>query len=253
MKKVKNEVAIVAGGSGGMGRAVVKKLLDEGAKVVSADLDIPKKRINNNNLIYYKLDSTKQDSWNKTVKIAIKNFKKISILVNCFGSNFRREFEEQNLEEWKKILDVNLTGVFIGIKTVAPLMKKGNKGSIVNFGSIVTLKGGRNGPAYQASKTGLIGLTKSTALSFSEYNIRCNLICPGHVDTDFIRENNSYSPNDWSTSIQNPKNYEERKSQIPLKNFQETTDVANLTLFLSSDDSKMITGSIIPIDGGSSI
>ena len=140
MKKVKNEVAIVAGGSGGMGRAVVKKLLDQGAKVVSADLDIPKKRINNNNLIYYKLDSTKQDSWNKTVKIAIKNFKKISILVNCFGSNFRREFEDQNLEEWKKILDVNLTGVFIGIKTVAPLMKKGNKGSIVNFGSIVTLK-----------------------------------------------------------------------------------------------------------------
>ena len=223
MKKVKNEVAIVAGGSGGMGRAVVEKLLDEGAKVVSADLDIPKKRINNNNLIYYKLDSTKQDSWNKTVKIAIKNFKKISILVNCFGSNFRREFEDQNLEEWKKILDVNLTGVFIGIKTVAPLMKKGNKGSIVNFGSIVTLKGGRNGPAYQASKTGLIGLTKSTALSFSEYNIRCNLICPGHVDTDFIRENNSYSPNDWSTSIQNPKNYEERKSQKPLKSDQQKT------------------------------
>ncbi len=79
------------------------------------------------------------------------------------------------------------------------------------------------------------------------------MICPGHVDTDFIRENNLHSPNDWSTSIKNPLNYEKRKKGIPLNDFQEVQDIANLAIFLCSNESKMITGTIIPVDGGSTI
>jgi len=253
MKRLENQVAIVAGGSGGIGSEIVNQLLSEGSKVVSVDITEPKKNISNNNLLFKKFDSTDINSWKKIVKITLKNFKKINFLINCFGTNFRKEFDDQSLDEWQKIIDVNLTGVFLGIKSVVPFMKKEKIGSIINFGSIVTLRGGVNGPAYQASKTGLIGLTRSTALAYASDNIRCNMICPGHVDTDFIRENNLHSPNDWSTSIKNPLNYEKRKKGIPLNDFQEVQDIANLAIFLCSNESKMITGTIIPVDGGSTI
>lgn len=253
MKKIKGEVAFVAGGSGGMGTEIVKKFLIEGAKVVSADINNPSKKINDDNVTYCKLDATDPTSWGKAIKHSLKKFKKISILVNCFGSNYRKDFKDQTIDEWNKILNINLTAVFIGINSVIPIIEKENGGSVINFGSIVTMRPGSTGPAYQASKTGLIGLTKSAALSFAKKNIRFNLICPGHVDTDFIRADNSYSPNDWSTSINNPKNYNSRKKQIPLKNFQNPEDIANLVLFLASSDSKMITGAVIPVDGGSSL
>ena len=143
--------------------------------------------------------------------------------------------------------------VFIGIKELIPFFKLSGKGSIINIGSLASLKGSASSPAYTASKTGLIGLTKSTAVAFAKDKIRCNLVCPGHVDTNFIRNDSEYSPNDWNTSINNPENYNQRLSQIPLGRLQTPQDIANLSTFLASEDSNMITGSIIAVDGGVTI
>ena len=100
---------------------------------------------------------------------------------------------------------------------------------------------------------GLIGLTKSTALAYAKYGIRCNVVSPGHVDTPFIRSDKTYSPNDWSTSIDNPENYNKRLSNIPLGRFLNPDDIAKTVFFLCSDQAEMITGENFVIDGGSSL
>jgi NAD(P)-dependent dehydrogenase (short-subunit alcohol dehydrogenase family) len=259
MNRLKNEVAIVAGGAGDIGKAHVESFVKEGASVIIADIDEVKgksiaKKISsfsfNNQVIFIHHNSTDEESWKNLSKKIIKKFGKISILANCYGTNFREKFINQNIDNWNTILDVNLTSVFIGIKELIPFFKISGKGSIINIGSLASLKGSESSPAYAASKTGLIGLTKSTAVAFAKDKIRCNLVCPGHVDTNFIRNNSEYSPNDWNTSINNPKNYNQRLSQIPLGRLQTPQDIANLSTFLASEDSNMITGSIIAVDGG---
>ncbi len=259
MTRLNNEVAIITGGAGDIGTAHVESFFKEGANVIIADINeekgklISKNYSNNtseNKVIFVHHNSTDEKSWKRLSSKVIDEFGKVSILVNCYGTNFRERYINQNLENWNTILNVNLTSVFIGIKELIPFFKLSGKGSIINLGSLASLRGSEYSPAYTASKTGLIGLTKSTAIAFAKDKIRCNLICPGHVDTNFIRNNSQYSPNDWTTSINNPENYNERLNQIPLGRLQTPQDIANLSVFLASKDSEMITGSIITVDGG---
>ena len=105
-------------------------------------------------------------------------------------------------------------------------------------------------PAYAAQKMGMIGLTRSAASSYARDNIRCVIISPGHVDTPFLRGNNEYSPNDWSTSIENPENYKRRLDSTPMGRLMTPDDLANAFLFAASDEAAMITGSMITVDGG---
>jgi|TARA_Y100000996_G_scaffold253336_1_gene199297 NAD(P)-dependent dehydrogenase (short-subunit alcohol dehydrogenase family) len=262
MTRLKNEVAIITGGAGDIGSAHVESFVREGANVIIADINEEKGNLiakknssfsSENKVKYVHLNSTDEESWKKLSSKTIEEFGKISILVNCYGTNFREKFINQNLENWNTILNVNLTSVFIGIKELIPFFKLSGKGSIINIGSLASLKGSASSPAYTASKTGLIGLTKSTAVAFAKDKIRCNLVCPGHVDTNFIRNDSDYSPNDWNTSINNPENYNQRLSQIPLGRLQTPKDIANLSTFLASEDSNMITGGIIAVDGGVTI
>lgn len=252
MKRLEGEVAIIAGGSGDMGSSISKLFLQEGANVMAGDIR-PLKTKSSSKFASEELDCTQKDSWDQVVSKTIELFGKVTVLVNCFGVNFREPFKDQGLSSWNTIVNVNLTGVFIGIKAVTLSMQKAKKGSIINIGSLATLRGSANSPAYQASKTGLIGLTKSSALSLADKEIRCNLLCPGHVDTSFIRKNNPHSPNDWSTSIDNPENYKNRLEKIPAGRFVTPEDIAKVSLFLASEDSTMITGAIIPVDGGTNL
>src|SRR5437868_13588597 len=132
-------------------------------------------------------------------------------------------------------------------------MRKAGGGVIINLGSLASIRPGGGSPAYAAGKFGLVGLTRSAALSYANDNIRCVIISPGHVDTPFIRANNAYSPNDPSTSIDNPENYNRRLAATPLKPPQTPEDIAKAVLFAVSDDAAMITGSMITVDGGAAL
>jgi 3alpha(or 20beta)-hydroxysteroid dehydrogenase len=154
---------------------------------------------------------------------------------------------------WNIIVGTILTGSFLGTKAVIPSMRRAGGGTIVNLGSLASIRPGAGSPGYGAAKMGLVGLTRCTAGAYAKENIRCVLVSPGHVDTPFIREDSPYSPNDPSTSIANPENYERRRRNTPLGRLQTPDDIARTFLFVVSDDAAMITGSMITVDGGSAL
>ena len=129
MKRLEGEVAIIAGGSGDMGSSVSKLFLQEGANVVVGDIRPPKTK-SSSKFVSEELDCTQKDSWDQVVSKTIELFGKVTILVNCFGANFRESFKDQGLSNWSTIININLTSVFIGIKAVMLPMQKAKKGSI---------------------------------------------------------------------------------------------------------------------------
>ena len=259
-ERLKGKSAIITGGAGAMGAAQANLFASEGACICVADINFEaaKTIANQVNLaggkaIAVRLDVRNSDDWHSAVDLSEQQFGIVNILCNLAGSNFRVSFDEQTEDQWHTIINVGLTGTFIGTKVSVPAMRRAGGGVILNIGSLSAIRPRSGGPAYTAQKAGMIGLTKSTALSYAKDNIRCVLISPGHVDTPFLRENTTYSPNDWSTSINNPENYEKRLSRTPLGRLITPDDIANAFLFAASDEAAMITGSMITVDGGAAL
>ena len=258
--KLADRVAIITGGAGSMGSEIARQYAAHGAAVVVADL-----RPDEAEAVAAQIDPTGEravaagidvrDSarWAEVVAYAEEAFGHVDILCNAAGANFRVSFDEQTEQMWRRILDVNLTACFLATKAVVPAMRRSGRGVILNMGSLGSLRQGAGSPAYGVSKIGLLGLTRSTAASYAADNIRCVLINPGHVDTDFIRANAEHSPNDWSTSIDNPDNYQSRVAGTPLGRMCTPADIAATFLFAASDEAGMITGSAITVDGGAGI
>jgi 3alpha(or 20beta)-hydroxysteroid dehydrogenase len=199
------------------------------------------------------LDVQSSAQWAEAVAETERAFGPISILCNNAGANFRVGFDEQTEEMWNLIVGTMLTGSFLGIKAVVPSMRRAGGGAIVNLGSLASIRPGGGSPGYGAAKMGLVGLTRSAAISYARDNIRCAIISPGHVDTPFIRADTPYSPNDASTSIDNPENYRRRLERTPLGRLVTPEDVARSVLFVVSDEAAMITGSMITVDGGAAL
>ena len=260
MGRLDGKVAIITGGAGSMGSAQARLFTREGAAVCVADFnhDGAKKVVKEltdqgRRAIAAGLDVRESEQWAAAVEATEKAFGKVTTLCNIAGANFRVSFEEQTEEMWRTVIDTNLTAYFIGTKAVAPAMRRAGGGCILNIGSLGSIRQGAGSPAYGVSKIGLVGLTSSTAAAYAKDNIRCVLISPGHVDTNFIRGDNPYSPNDWRTSIDNPENYEARRRSTPLGRLCTPEDVASAFLFAASDEASMITGSMITVDGGAAI
>jgi NAD(P)-dependent dehydrogenase (short-subunit alcohol dehydrogenase family) len=253
------KVVFITASAGAIGEAQARLFSSNGYKVYLTDLNeksvgIISKDINLNGgkTSFSKLDVTHENEWKKNLENCMKKFNRIDVLCNNAGSNFRTGFENQSFEMWNKIISIGLSGTFLGIKNVTKYMKE-RGGVIINLGSLASVNSSDSSPGYSAQKMGLLGLTRSAALAYAKYKIRCVMVSPGHVDTPFVRSNNEYSPNDWSTSIDNPLNYKKRLDQIPLGRFLLGPDIAKLFLFLASDDAEMITGNNILLDGGTSI
>jgi len=258
--KLEGRIALVTGGGGAMGGAQARLFAQEGAAVAVADLFLEKAQAVADEItaaggkaIAVQLDVVNSAQWAEAVATTERELGPISILCNNAGANFRRSFDDQTEEEWNIVIGSMLTGSFLGIKACIPSLRRAGGGVIINLGSLSSIRHGAGSPAYGAGKSGLIGLTRSAALSYASENIRCVLISPGHVDTPFIRANNTYSPNDPSTSIDNPENYQRRLAATPLGRFQTPEDIAKGVLFAVSDDAAMITGSMITIDGGAAL
>jgi 3alpha(or 20beta)-hydroxysteroid dehydrogenase len=259
MGRLDGKVAIITGGGGSMGSAVARLFTKEGASVCVADFraeaanKTAAELSEHRKAIPFTLDVRDSKQWEACVAATEKAFRKVTTLCNIAGANFRVSFEEQTEEMWDTIIDTNLTAYFLGTKAVVPAMKRAGGGCVLNIGSLGSIRQGAGSPAYGVSKIGLVGLTRSTAAAFAKDNIRSVLISPGHVDTDFIRQNSAHSPNDWATSIDNPENYESRRKNTPLGRLCTPEDIASAFLFAASDEASMITGSMITVDGGSGI
>jgi 3(or 17)beta-hydroxysteroid dehydrogenase len=250
MNRVKDKVAIVTGGAGGLGRAEASLLAEEGAMVVLTDLDeaaIEKTagEINSRGgrAISLKHDVTSESDWSKVIRRTLEVYGRLDVLVNNAGVIIYKKIEETSLSEWRWLMSVNLDGVFLGTKFAIPAMRKNGGGSIINIASVAGLIGNPDAAAYHASKGGVRSFSKAAAIECSNagygYGIRVNSIYPGVIETPMADD------------LKKDKNkYQTALSWHPMGHFGAPPDVAYGVLYLASDESKFMTGSELVIDGG---
>ncbi len=246
--KLNEKVVLVTGASSGIGRSIALSFAKEAARVVAVARrmdkleELVKEATDHNGIIIpFEADITNVDDIEKLVDYTISNFKKIDVLVNNAGNldNFTPLGDlDDNL--WDTILDINLTSPMRLSRIVLPFMLKAGVGNIINISSIGGLNGGRGGAAYTASKFGLVGLTKNIGFMYAEQGIRCNVICPGGVDTEI-------------SSNQTPNPFGVVKAFSGIRNNPKTgtsKEIANIALFLASDASSLINATTIVADSG---
>jgi NAD(P)-dependent dehydrogenase (short-subunit alcohol dehydrogenase family) len=246
MGRLKTKVALVTGGANGIGFGICEAFVREGAHVILADItktgDNHKSKMNfqfGGSISFQHLDVTDERQWMKAISYVRKIFGHLDILVNNAGIASRLGLQEASIEDWMTTLDVNAKGVYLGIKYAVQLMKKTGGGSIVNIASISALIGGGGSVDYRSSKGAVRLLTKSMALILASHNIRVNGVFPGDIITSLNEE-----------YLKDPNVLNERISLVPLGRLGTTEDVANLAIFLASDEASYITGAEIIIDGG---
>jgi NAD(P)-dependent dehydrogenase (short-subunit alcohol dehydrogenase family) len=255
MGRVENKVAIVTGGAMGMGKASCVLLAKEGAKVVIADINESEgKKVageikaNGGTAAFMFLDVGNEENWKKVVNDTVKLYGKLDILVNNAGITLPGNVEETTLENWRKLMNVNLEGVFLGIKYSIKAMKESNNGygSIINFASVDSHQSQPTLAAYDASKGAVRSLTKSAAVYLGKAGtyIRVNSIHPGFIWTPLQQA--------YQEALgRNAKEAEEYMSKLqPLKLQGMPEDIAYGVLYLASDESRFVTGSEMVIDGG---
>jgi 3alpha(or 20beta)-hydroxysteroid dehydrogenase len=235
-ERLAGKVALISGGARGMGASHVRTLVTEGAKVVFGDiLDDEGKAVAaevGDSARYVHLDVTKPELWESAVATAVGEFGGIDVLVNNAGIINIGTFEDYELSEWQRILDINLTGVFLGIRAVVKPMKEAGRGSIINISSIEGMAGTIACHGYTATKFAVRGLTKSAALELGPSGIRVNSIHPGLIKTPMTE----WVPEDIFQSA--------------LGRAAEPREVSNLVVYLASDESSYSTGSEFVVDGG---
>ena len=236
MGRVDNKVALITGGARGMGAADARMLVKEGAKVVIGDiLDAEGQALADelgDSARYVHLDVSNAEEWTAAVETALSSFGKLNVLVNNAGIVQVGPLKTLDVARWQKVLDVNLTGPMLGTKAVIGPMIDAGGGSIINVSSIEGLRGAAYVHSYVASKWGLRGLTKSSALELAGSNIRVNSIHPGFIRTPMTE----HLPEDMV--------------QTPLGRPGTPDEVATFVVFLASDESSFSTGSEFVVDGG---
>ena len=238
----KGKVAVVTGGSGGIGLDVSKKLAKLKIKVLI--LDINKPNISKNKFIYFeKVDLSNENEINQVINKFIKKEKRIDYIVNAAGVlwfDHDLGLEKIKTDIWDKVFSINLKSMLIVLKKILPKMKKNKFGSIVNISSIDALSGDdKPQEAYGASKAAMIRLSKSIAIQYANKNIRSNSILPGPVDTPMQKR--------WK---KNPNAKKNLTKIIPLQRVGKPENIADTVLFLLSEQSCFITGTEIIVDGG---
>ena len=245
MKLLKNKVAIVTGGSRGLGKAIAFKFASHGASLILVATN--EERLNQSadevrnrgaKAEIVAGDIAKPEFSEEIVKVTLDNFGQIDVLVNCAGVITRTPVEELSLKDWYRVIDVNLHGTFHACRAVLPLMRTQASGKIINMTSqMAKLPHPSASPSYEVSKAGQIALTRHFAYHYAQYNICVNAIAPGSINTDM--------PKSMSHEAR-----ERLRSAIPLRRFGEPDEVADCALFLATSMSDYITGETIDINGG---
>jgi 3alpha(or 20beta)-hydroxysteroid dehydrogenase len=236
------KVALVSGGSRGMGAATVRQFHAEGASVVAGDLlDDDGKALADelgDRVRFVHLDVTSEEQWQAAVEQTEREFGKLNVLVNNAGILKFNAVADTPLDEFRQVLDVNLVGVFLGMKAGIPALKRAGGGSIVNLSSTEGLGATVFCGAYTASKFGVRGITKVAALVYGGDGIRCTSVHPGGIDTPMTR------------AVMDETGRKYVASKVPLKRMGTAEDVANVVTFLASDESSYCNGGEFVVDGG---
>lgn len=243
--ELSGKVGIVTGGCSGIGYAITKKFLEEGANVVVADWNeegneiIKELGYASDRLRFIKTDVSNEESVKEMVDFTVNTFGKIDIAVANAGLPGDGTILDQGLNNWHKILKVDLDGVFLTNKYVInSMLDKGIKGSIINMSSIGGLIGFPHDVTYCAAKGGVVNLTRSAAVKVAEQGIRVNAIAPGYINTPIMEK------------IPNKADIEAAINLHPMKRFGQPEEIANVCVFLASNKSSFITGVTLPVDGG---
>ena len=245
--RLEKKTALITGAARGIGKEIAKRFAEEGASVIIADID---EKAVEECINEFKaggiiaegqiLDVTSEESWKNAVAQAVKNHKRIDVLVNNAGITIRLPLTELNVEDYERIMSINVKGVYLGVKHVIPVMQNNGGGAIINMSSICGLIGHKySGEAYIVSKGAVTLLTKMVAVKYAKYNIRCNSIHPSTVETPMQYE-----------FFKDEAKKKERIDEVPLGRLCSTQDVANAALFLASDEASFINGVALPVDGG---
>jgi len=241
---LKNKTAIITGGAQGFGLDIAKKFLSYGAKVKLWDIDEKelmdvKKKIKDPNLDYNIVDVSDF----KIIKDTVDNISKnstIDILINNAGiTGSTNELWNYNIEEWKKIIDINLHGTFYCCKAIVPVMIKNNYGRIVNIASVSGKDGNANASAYSSAKAGAIGLTKSLGKELAQYNIAVNAVTPAGAKTRILDQ-------------MSKEHVQRMLSKVPRGRFLEVEELSSLVSWLSSEENSFSTAAVFDISGGRS-
>lgn len=243
--ELKGKVALITGAASGIGESTALLFAKEGARVFLTDIDIEKgeklaKKINEDGgeAVFFKADISKAQDSENIVNQAVKKFGKLDIAVNNAGvGGPQHPVGEYPVEGWDKVIAINLSGVFYGMRYQIPEMLKNGKGSIINVASILGSVGFANSAAYVAAKHGVVGLTKSAALEYSAKGIRVNSVGPAFINTPMLKDLDK----DLLSQLVNAH---------PIGRLGEADEVAQLFLWLASEKSSFATGAYYPIDGG---
>lgn len=244
MKLLEGKVALITGGTRGIGKGIVEKFVEEGAKVaftyagsVDKAKEIESAHAHETQIKAYQSDASDFDAAQKLVEDVLEDFGQIDILVNNAGITKDNLLLRMSKADWDIIMKTNLDSVFNLTKAVIKPMMKAKAGSIINMSSVVGIQGNPGQANYAASKAGVIGFSKSVALELGSRNIRCNAIAPGFIETEM-------------TAALDDKAIQEWQDGIPMKRGGTPEDVANACVFLGSNYSSYITGQVLNVDGG---
>lgn len=244
MDSFKDKHIIVTGGIKGIGRACVEVFLKAGSKVTVFDIDnsIDQLEGNEDNCTYYKIDVAQEKQVNEGIQASIHKFGEVDILVNNAGIVRYASVTETSEEVWDEILGVNLKSYFLCAKHAIPSMLKKGKGVVINVSSVQAFLSQHMVAAYTASKSAILGLTRSIAIDYAPH-VRCVAVCPGTIDTPMYRNGLQESPHPEEV-------HQECIDMHPLKRLGTPEQVAELIAFLASDKASFITGQSYRIDGG---
>lgn len=247
MFDLKDKVAIVTGGNGGIGLGMAKGLAQAGARIVVAGRNADKSAAAVDALaklgpdpLAIAVDVREEASVADLVKETMERCGRVDILVNNAGTNIRGTAQNLSVEDWYQVLDTNLTSAFLCSKYAYPHMKAAGGGKIINIGSMLSIFGAGFAPAYGASKGGVVQLTKSLATSWARNNIQVNAVLPGWIDTELTRE----------ARVQLPQLHDMVLSRTPAGRWGSIDDMSGVAVFLASAASDFVTGAVIAVDGG---
>ncbi|WP_411343389.1 glucose 1-dehydrogenase [Paenibacillus sp. WLX1005] len=250
MNDLEQKVVVITGGASGIGLQTARAFWAAGSKVVIADINKEQGEriqleLNSDRFLFVHTNITQEEDCIRLIQQSIYSYGTIDVFINNAGIEISTPLHHMELDEWNRLMNVNVTGVFLCSKHVLKYMMTINKGNIINTCSVSGLVAWPGIPAYNASKGAVLQLTKSLAIEYAAYNIRVNCVCPGIIDTPLNEQ--SFTANHEGTLATIKK---EKSKLSPLGRLGTTQDIANAMMFLASDISSYMTGAALTVDGG---
>jgi len=255
VNELAGKVAIVTGGASGIGAGIVERFLAEGARVVIADIERDRGEDFAATLgadaVFRLTDVSDPDQVGALVAAAVETFGGLDVMVNNAGvsSKMHRSFLDDDLADFQRVMAVNVLGVMAGTRDAARQMATSGGGSIVNMSSIGGIQAGGGVMTYRASKAAVIMFTKSAAIELAHYEIRVNAIAPGNIPTPLLKTTTSEKSPEELARFEHAIR-EQMRADRPLKREGTTADIAEAVLYLASDRARYVTGTVLPVDGG---